>query len=53
MNIIELKTSELIPYEKNPRKNNAAVKEVAASIREFGFKQPIVIDKDKRRAEAV
>lgn len=37
---------ELIPYEKNPRKNEKAVNYVANSIREFGFKVPIVIDKD-------
>ncbi|MCC6676315.1 MAG: ParB N-terminal domain-containing protein [Phycisphaerales bacterium] len=34
------------PYDKNPRKNDAAVEHVARSIREFGFKQPIVLDKD-------
>lgn len=34
------------PYERNPRKNNAAVDAVAASIREFGFQQPIVCDLD-------
>ena len=34
------------PYERNPRKNDAAVDAVAASIREFGFRQPIVVDED-------
>lgn len=34
------------PYEKNPRNNDGAVDAVAASIREFGFKQPIVVDRD-------
>lgn len=34
------------PYERNPRKNDAAVDAVAASIREFGFQQPIVCDTD-------
>ena len=38
--------SELIPYEKNPRKNDSAVEMVARSIKEFGFKQPIVIDEN-------
>ena len=38
--------SEIRPYEKNPRKNDDAVKYVANSIKEFGFKVPIVIDKD-------
>lgn len=46
MNIIELKLADIKPYEKNPRKNDEAVKYVAESIKEFGFKVPIVIDKD-------
>ena len=39
-------TSRPIPYARNPRKNVAAVVKVKASIQEFGFKQPIVVDKD-------
>ena len=46
MNIVNLKVEELIPYINNPRNNNDAVDKVAASIKEFGFKVPIVIDKD-------
>lgn len=46
MKIIEKKIDELIPYEKNPRINALAIEQVANSIREFGFKVPIVIDKD-------
>jgi len=38
--------SEIKEYEKNPRKNDGAVDKVAASIKEFGFKNPIIIDKD-------
>ena|SRR5205807_500530 len=34
------------PYERNPRVNDQAVDAVAASIREFGFRQPIVVDED-------
>lgn len=34
------------PYEKNPRKNDDAVAAVAASIRQFGFRPPIVVDGD-------
>lgn len=41
-----LPTGSIKPYEKNPRKNDSAVDAVANSIREFGFKQPIVVDKD-------
>ena len=46
MNIVEKKITEIIPYENNPRNNDEAVKYVAESIRQFGFKVPIVIDKD-------
>ena len=46
MQIIEKDPAELIPYEKNPRYNDNAVPAVAASIKEFGFKVPIIIDKD-------
>lgn len=46
MNIVMMKLSDLTPYDKNPRKNDDAVKYVKASIKEFGFKVPIVIDKD-------
>jgi ParB-like chromosome segregation protein Spo0J len=34
------------PYDKNPRLNDDAVDAVARSIREFGFRQPIVVDED-------
>src|SRR5271154_6686713 len=33
----------LIPYAKNPRKNNSAVEQMCASIREFGFKIPCLV----------
>lgn len=39
-----LKPSEIVPYENNPRNNDEAVEYVANSIREFGFKVPIIID---------
>ena len=35
------------PYESNPRVNEGAVDAVAASLREFGFRQPIVVDEQK------
>ena len=38
--------SRIRPYENNPRLNDDAVAAVAASIREFGFRQPIVVDAD-------
>lgn len=46
MNIKEYPIKDLIPYENNPRNNKEAVEYVANSIKEFGFKVPIVIDKD-------
>ncbi len=44
MNIEHRPLNEIRPYEKNPRINDAAVEAVARSIREFGFRQPIVVD---------
>ena len=41
------KIEDVIPYDKNPRKNENAVAYVANSIREFGFRVPIVVDKNK------
>lgn len=46
MQIVIKQIGDIIPYEKNPRKNDEAVEYVANSIKEFGFKVPIVIDKD-------
>lgn len=44
MDIVSLRLDELTPYENNPRQNDAAVDAVAASIKQFGFKVPIVVD---------
>ncbi len=44
MNIEKRSIDEVIPYARNPRANDAAVDAVAASIKEFGFRQPIVVD---------
>lgn len=46
MKITYMTPNELVPYDKNPRINDESVDLVANSIREFGFKQPIVVDKD-------
>lgn len=46
MEITMLSPQELLPYERNPRDNAEAVEQVANSIREFGFRQPIVVDED-------
>ena len=37
---------DIVPYTNNPRKNEDAVPEVAASIRQFGFRVPVCVDKD-------
>ena len=46
MEIIYKNIDELIPYENNPRINDETVEYVKNSIKEFGFKVPVVIDKD-------
>ena len=38
------KIDDIRPYERNPRINDPAVDAVAASLEEFGFRQPIVVD---------
>lgn len=44
MQVETMKTKDLVPYDKNPRHNEEAVEIVANSIREFGFKNPIIVD---------
>lgn len=46
MEIVNIKVKDLKPYENNPRINDDAVDKVAQSIKEYGFKVPIVIDKN-------
>lgn len=46
MSIEYLNLNEIKPYENNPRNNDEAVKYVANSIKEFGFKVPIIIDQN-------
>lgn len=46
MKIVNKKIEELIPYENNPRLNDDTIILVENSIKEFGFKVPIVIDKN-------
>jgi site-specific DNA-methyltransferase (adenine-specific) len=40
------KVTDLKLYPHNPRRNDHAVVAVAASIRQFGFRQPLVVDED-------
>lgn len=46
MNIVNVNIEDIIPYENNPRFNDNAVEYVANSIKEFGFKVPVVLDKN-------
>ena len=46
MEIIEKNIFELREYKNNPRNNDAAVSAVANSIEKFGFKNPIIVDKN-------
>lgn len=40
------KLSDIVPYEKNARKNDASIDKVVASIEEFGFNVPILVDEN-------
>lgn len=46
MKVIEVPIEQIKPYENNPRINDDAIHETANSIKEFGWQQPIVVDKD-------
>lgn len=46
MNIKQIGIDDIFPYENNPRVNDRAVEIVAKSIEEFGFRNPIIVDKD-------
>lgn len=45
MQVEQRPPDQLTPYQDNPRRNDEAVDAVAASIKEFGFRQPIVVDR--------
>ena len=46
LNIEYVAVEQLIPYTNNPRRNDKAVDVVAESIKEFGFKNPIIVDEN-------
>ena len=47
MNIVNMKVKDLIPYNKNAKKHDKTqIDNVAESIKQFGFAQPLVVDKD-------
>ena len=46
MNVIEVPIEQLIPYDNNPRRNKKAVSAMVSSIKQFGFKNPIIVDEN-------
>lgn len=46
MEIVDIAVKDLIPYDKNPRRNDEAAVKVAESIKQFGFKIPLVVDRN-------
>jgi len=44
--LITIKLSDIVPYEKNPRKNKKAVKVVKESIQQVGYNNPIIVDEN-------
>ena len=47
MKIEQAALETVTPYVRNPRNNSEAVAKVAASIKEYGWRQPIAIDKER------
>lgn len=46
MKVELIEIGRVVPYARNPRRNEMAVAKVAASIKEYGFRQPIVVDEE-------
>jgi ParB-like chromosome segregation protein Spo0J len=46
MEVTETEIHKVFPYARNPRRNESAIAKVAASIQEFGWRQPIVVDSE-------
>jgi ParB/RepB/Spo0J family partition protein len=46
MKTAEVPITEIFPYENNPRRNEKAVDAVMNSIKQFGFKNPIIVDEN-------
>ena len=44
MDVVETSIDKVVPYARNPRRNDKAVATVASSLAEFGWRQPIVVD---------
>lgn len=46
MEIVDIAVNNPVPYDKNPRRNDEAAVKVAESIKQFGFKIPLVVDRN-------
>jgi ParB-like chromosome segregation protein Spo0J len=46
MKVVDTAVGKIKPYHNNPRHNHEAIEAVVASIKEFGFMQPVVVDTD-------
>jgi DNA modification methylase len=46
MKVELIEIGRVVPYARNPRRNEGAIAKVAASIKEYGFRQPIVVDEE-------
>jgi len=46
LDVVTMPIGNIRPYARNPRKNDSAVDAVAASLREFGWRNPIVVDEN-------
>ena len=49
MEIIQRKLDTIAPYFNNPRQNDAGINVVAESLKEFGWRQPIVVDQEGKQ----
>lgn len=49
MKITMMKLEELVPYDKNPRKHDDSIDELAEGIKEYGFTQPILAEEETNR----
>lgn len=45
MDIINVRLADIVPYDNNPRRNDDSVPYVRESIRQFGFKVPVILDR--------
>jgi ParB-like chromosome segregation protein Spo0J len=46
MNVDLVQIDSIVGYARNPRRNEKAIPKVKSSLKEYGFRQPIVVDAD-------